>query len=192
MRGLFTLGSTLSLLLCVAACALCVRSYGRADVVGRAVFRGTVDDGATWEGHIRSNRGALTVVSHSHRFRYTRDPNPNGPVPLHWHAHPADPTFGPAQMGGLISPRPLARAGFAVARIETDSTTPVGDSSSRRYYALALPHWAVALVALMLAVPWLAQLIATRRRRCRSRLGLCPACGYDLRASPGRCPECGV
>jgi rubrerythrin len=29
------------------------------------------------------------------------------------------------------------------------------------------------------------------RAKLRSRRGLCPVCGYDLRGSPGRCPECG-
>ena len=50
-----------------------------------------------------------------------------------------------------------------------------------------------AVVGLALAV--MALLLNRRReetlRRQRSDAGLCVACGYDLRASRGRCPECG-
>jgi hypothetical protein len=54
-------------------------------------------------------------------------------------------------------------------------------------------------VAMPMAVPFVATAILpalweARRRRTRQRLRcqLCPACGYDLRATPDRCPECGA
>jgi hypothetical protein len=40
-----------------------------------------------------------------------------------------------------------------------------------------------------LALPGLAAWVRQRRRVAR---GLCRRCGYDLRATPGRCPECGT
>jgi hypothetical protein len=55
----------------------------------------------------------------------------------------------------------------------------------------AAPIW--TLVALLATLPGWQLWRWTDRRRCRNRRarGLCANCGYDLRATPARCPECG-
>ena len=52
-----------------------------------------------------------------------------------------------------------------------------------------VPYWFLfalsAPVPLMTAARW-------HLRRRRQDTGRCHSCGYDLRATPGRCPECGA
>src|SRR5687768_10578692 len=68
---------------------------------------------------------------------------------------------------------------------------PPGIGGTLRYDGewLLFPHWAVAIP---LFIAPAAALWRARRRRQRVRAGLCGACGYDVRASTGRCPECGA
>jgi hypothetical protein len=63
--------------------------------------------------------------------------------------------------------------------------------SDREYgfWFFAVPHWAIA-VPLAAAAGW--GWWAGRRRSRREKAGRCLRCGYDLRASGERCPECGT
>ena len=53
---------------------------------------------------------------------------------------------------------------------------------------VAVPHWAIAGALAMLPLFLIPARWKERRRRHR---GLCTTCGYDLRATPNQCPECG-
>ncbi len=54
------------------------------------------------------------------------------------------------------------------------------------YMSLWVPTVAFA------ATLWACSPVTHHRRRKRKKLGLCLKCGYDLRASKDRCPECGA
>ena len=113
----------------------------------------------------------------------------------HW-LRVAPPTVGAWE--ALLPRRNLRFAGLQIAPFRTieryEYTYYVGPGKSASFVKLrlgllAVPYWLLALVAA--AVP-VAGLVGAVRRRARRVWGRCVACGYDLRATSGRCPECGA
>jgi hypothetical protein len=189
-RWLFNLFAGLSLVVCGATAGLWVRSYWRYDSVLR-----TREDHASYA--VRSLRGRLYLE----RISYS---------PLR---EPGIVCFSRAtseitiDIIGLAYQDASSRAGFLGMGIWTGQyrewpeevrrhppDMKLGPTSTfpgwfnARITVLVIPHWMVMVVAsvlpLMAGRRWLRQ---ARRRR----LGLCLRCGYDLRASRERCPECG-
>jgi hypothetical protein len=56
---------------------------------------------------------------------------------------------------------------------------------------VVFPYWFVLALATPLPMRWLPSRFRSRRRRRLAAAGRCTTCGYDLRSTPDRCPECG-
>jgi hypothetical protein len=90
------------------------------------------------------------------------------------------------------SARFLVRRHFAyVVFVKTDMVVPGASGPVSTGYVTAdlyVPFWELATVFAVIPLAW------TIRRFLRRRPtpGLCRVCGYDLRATPDRCPECGL
>jgi hypothetical protein len=92
---------------------------------------------------------------------------------------PADPNLRVRKM--VVS---VGKSGFALGfGYWALDTIPI------RMRMYAIPHWSVALVCALLPAFRAASLLRSPKRQSK---GLCPECGYDLRATPDRCPECGT
>jgi hypothetical protein len=110
-----------------------------------------------------------------------------------------------ANFGITTDPPPIKmRADFS-RRYALDSQAAAGHGFHRAGLIVAMqPGWTsdgrwrnVGLaihggwLAFIASFPLLLWVLRRVRARRRFAVGLCPTCGYDLRATPERCPECG-
>jgi hypothetical protein len=115
----------------------------------------------------------IQVATRSRAYQETLLDPPTGEIPV-------DPKITNARDGVLAS-RAYSASLLELARLKKTHATP----SQAHSISAVVP----LLMTLTLPVWWMMRRVGTSRR---SRQGLCRQCGYDLRASPSRCPECGA
>jgi hypothetical protein len=163
-RWLFNLAAAASLGLCVATAALWALSCFRSDL---------------WiNQHLGASGWYLQIHSENGRVHVQHMWQPQGPgvtrdLDEGWQ-HFLTP-----------SPRPL--------------NVPLWRSKSQylpawdwqRVWTAKVRLWPLVVVSGLLPGWWTARFARRHRHLRRRRKGRCPTCGYDLRATPQRCPECG-
>ena len=217
IRRLLILASVLSLLSCVATVVLWARSYFAADdliweTAPQPAAEGSYCEALTGKGRffvIRDGTGMTSNALQDH-FGYSTLPPQN-----------VGPTGGRifARMGFALSwargtssgPRyVLDGDGNAVPSTEpadegatTDKDHPVPTFLPPRHpnapaqppasvlgFTLGFPLWFPTAIFCLLSIPAIRAL--HRRVRPAHQPGTCARCGYDLRGSTDRCPECGT
>jgi hypothetical protein len=94
----------------------------------------------------------------------------------------------------------MKAAGLTAVQLETQINQAFMDAGAIKLLTVSVrivgfqPPGALTM-SLLLAIPTLRVLVycwSIWRKRRRPQTGLCAVCGYDVRATPNRCPECGT
>lgn len=201
-----------SLLLCLASGGLWWRSYSRWDTyIAKRPARGF---------GFRSSHGRLTInlrFTDRAEFRTKMKLGWSAPSPMGLSLRVTggrtvfvlgddNPFYlGEARLFGTWD-----ASQFAWQRIQGDVQPAVVSLSARDFNAsvripvvqpttgdeflrIRFPHWLLcAAFGVLPAIQLPRSIVGMMRGRHRARRGLCAHCGYDLRATPERCPECGA
>jgi len=188
MRRFLTILSVLFLLLCVL---IWVRSHFSADTLSlvRTGIDKPHDHGDISNAYqITSGCGAIRF-----EFRESEDRNrgtdlyaPEEPPPpkttrLHWFA--SSPRFFDVERSTTGPGWRREFAGLAAGR-----ETYMGNHAGSDLWYFEMPLWVPAVLLILCPAR---RTCSSLQRLHRARHNLCLTCGYDLRASKDRCPECG-
>jgi hypothetical protein len=202
-RRLFPLCLVVSLLLCVAACVLWASSL---TTPGRIGHRWTQNHADASGGTLLTTFGFVSVPRgigvHLNRTLFSPGsqppPDPAGIGPYQFFQADGGPvrtentygTYASHLGGGEL--KALGLRAFVWREGPLYITSDYGWSTFGEWSIMrgvVVPHWMCVTVTAVPAAWWL-----VRRRRLwrRARENRCLSCGYDLRATPARCPECGA
>ncbi len=185
-RRLFTISAATSLAVCLAISYLWIRSHFVND--------GFTSQQYTWhdieqmqhvEKLIASSTGHVFFHTNTFQFKRSQDPKWNFIEDKAWSFEQG---VGVVEFPKATFPNHL---GFGVQDLSRAGTRKhagayvIGNES---FHLVWIPYWLLFVLSAVLPAIW-----ATKRWRRARRLrhGKCAVCGYDLRATPDRCPECG-
>jgi hypothetical protein len=166
----FSLAAAVSLLLCIATIVVWVRSFASETIL------------------VESRRGQCLIIGVDGRPKDVREIR---------EARTLDEfldelTVPPANfmgINGVPVPPPREHGGLGFLLVRGHWIGGPGLPATDNFWILGVPYWFLALLTAAIPARWVWLRARARRRR---RSNCCPACGYDLRASTERCPECGT
>ena len=206
-QKLLTVASALSLLICAAVVALWVRSYRTPDTLiietARYPFIGTDPTGEPMYVDrinivaIAFNCGRVDVdwkrsaVGQGYlgpeNLRDSRDLHPDG-AHIRYEQSPPDPSGDHIPLINLGSSWiAFDRLGFFVGNYSINGISNILVQYTGQ--VVSAPAWVFLVIGAILPLISLRRWLISVRHRRTSR---CVTCGYDVRATPDRCPECGT